>query len=78
MKKIWVKVNELNIKKENKIRFFLISMILIWMLIGGIAWLLVGKNIWPSYSELLVFIGLPGAFIGLYGSIIYLYNHNFA
>jgi len=61
-----------------KNRLYLGLMILINIVIGGIVWLTVGRLIFPEINWLFCFMGYPAIFIGFFGGVLYLYNHEFA
>lgn len=77
MKMIWKWINSLKIMKNNKTRLFLWIQILINLAIGAALWLIVGRHFFPGIDWLICFMGYPAVFIGLFGGILYLYNHEF-
>lgn len=78
MKRLWYAINETKISKATKNKLYLGVLIAINVLIGGGAWLLLGRLILPEIDWLLCFMGYPAIFIGFFGGILYLYNHEFA
>lgn len=78
MKRLWNAINETKISKATKNKLYLGVLIAINVLIGGGAWLLLGRLILPGIDWLLCFMGYPAIFIGFFGGILYLYNHEFA
>ena len=78
MKRIWNAINETKISKATKNKLYLGVLIAINVLIGGGAWLLLGRLVLPGIDWLLCFMGYPAIFIGFFGGILYLYNHEFA
>lgn len=78
MKRLWNVINETKISKATKNKLYLGVLIAINVLIGGGAWLLLGRLILPGIDWLLCFMGYPAIFIGFFGGILYLYNHEFA
>lgn len=78
MKRLWNAINETKIRKATKNKFYLGVLITINVLIGGGAWLLLGRLVLPGIDWLLCFMGYPAIFIGFFGGILYLYNHEFA
>lgn len=78
MKRLWNVINEMKIKKEIKIKLYLGVLIAINIVMGGVAWLLFGRLVLPGIAWLLCFMGYPAIFIGFFGGILYLYNHEFA
>lgn len=78
MKRLWNAINETKISKATKNKLYLGALIAINVLIGGGAWLLLGRLILPGIDWLLCFMGYPAIFIGFFGGILYLYNHEFA
>ena len=78
MKRLWNVINEMKIKKEIKIKLYLGVLIAINIVMGGVAWLLFGRLVLPRIEWLICFMGYPAMFIGLFGGLIYLYNHEFA
>ena len=78
MKRLWNAINETKISKATKNKLYLGVLIAISVLIGGGAWLLLGRLVLPGIDWLLCFMGYPAIFIGFFGGILYLYNHEFA
>lgn len=78
MKKVWFFVNGFKLKKEIKSRLFVLIMIILSMLAGGGIWGLAARFWLPEITWLICFMGYPGIFVGFLGSVIYLYNHDFA
>ncbi len=78
MKRLWNAINETKISKATKNKLYLGVLIAINVLIGGGAWLLLGRLVLPGIDWLLCFMGYPAIFIGFFGGILYLYNHEFA
>jgi len=78
MRKLWTIINELKIKKMMKNKLYMGLMILINIIIGGLIWLVLGRHILPGVDWLLCFMGYPAIFVGFFGGILYLYNHEFA
>ena len=78
MKRLWNAIKETKISKATKNKLYLGVLIAINVLIGGGAWLLLGRLILPGIDWLLCFMGYPAIFIGFFGGILYLYNHEFA
>ena len=75
MKRLWNVINEMKIKKEIKNKLYLGVLIAINIVMGGVAWLLFGRLVLPGTDW---FMGYPAIFIGFFGGILYLYNHEFA
>ena len=78
MKRLWNVINEMKIKKEIKNKLYLGVLIAINIVMGGVAWLWFGRLVLPGIDWLLCFMGYPAIFIGFFGGILYLYNHEFA
>lgn len=78
MKRLWNVINEMKIKKEIKNKLYLGVLIAINIVMGGVVWLLFGRLVLPGTVWLLCFMGYPAIFIGFFGGILYLYNHEFA
>ena len=78
MKRLWNAINETKISKATKNKLYLGVLIAINVLIGGGAWLLLGRLVLPGIDWLLCFMGYPAIFAGFFGGILYLYNHEFA
>ena len=78
MKRLWNVINEMKIKKEIKNKLYLGVLIAINIVMGGVAWALFGRLVLPGIDWLLCFMGYPAIFIGLFGGILYLCNHEFA
>ena len=78
MKRLWNVINEMKIKKEIKNKLYLGVLIAINIVMGGVASLLFGRLVLPGTDWLLCFMGYPAIFIGFFGGMLYLYNHEFA
>ncbi len=78
MKKLWNVINQLRAGKSMKNRIYLMLLILINIIIGGAIWLLIGRLLLPGIEWLICFMGYPAVFIGFFGGVLYLYNHEFA
>ena len=78
MSKIWSFINGLNVKKNHKNTMFIWISIILYGLIGGVVWGLIGRFILSEISWLLCFIGYPAVFLGMFGGVIYLYTHEFS
>ena len=78
MKKLWTIVNQLSIKREMKNRLFILFWMLLSAMMGGALWGVLGRIFLPEISWLICFIGYPTIFLGFFGAILYLYNHEFA
>ena len=77
MKTVWKMANHMNIGCEAKNRIFVGLLILINCIVGALLWGLIGRLYLPGVEWLLCFIGYPAVFIGFFGGMIYLYNHEF-
>lgn len=77
MNAIWNKINNFEINRNNKNRLFVALLIILCGLAGAVVWLAIGKVFLPEIYWGLCFIGYPAAFGGLFGGILYLYNHEF-
>lgn len=78
MKRLWNVINEMNIKKKIKNKLYIGVLIAINIVMGGVAWLLFGRLVLPEIEWLFCFMGYPAIFIGFFGGMLYLYNHEFA
>jgi hypothetical protein len=78
MKQLWNVVNGLDVRKDSKARVFLWLLAVANILIGAGLWLLIGRIFLPGTEWLICFMGYPAIFIGFFGGILYLYNHEFA
>ena len=61
--------------RKKQILFIVINCI-VWSVIGYLGWECIGDEIIRNEYMALCFIGYPGFFLGLVGSVIYIYNHN--
>lgn len=77
MKKIWNLVNEMKLEAHYKNRIFLGLLIAACVLAGGILWGIVELIFSIGLFYLIFFTGYPAVCIGLFGGIIYLYDHEF-
>lgn len=78
MKRLWTILNKSNLKYDVKNRIFIAVMTIISSILGGFVWLVLGRMIFPEISWLICFIGYPGIVKGFFGSILYIYNHEFS
>ncbi len=78
MKKLWNVVNGLDSKNDVKAKIFLWSWVVANMVIGAGLWFLFGRIFLSEIEWLFCFIGFTALFVGFYGGILYLYNHEFA
>ena len=78
MRILWSIVNAFNVKRIKKIRLFLSFLVVENIAIGAGIWLLIGRFFLPGIDWLICFMGYPAIFIGFFGGILYLYNHEFA
>ncbi|MCR4997965.1 MAG: hypothetical protein K6A61_11785 [Butyrivibrio sp.] len=78
MKKLWNVVNGLAVKSNVKIIVFLWIFVAVNIGIGAGLWLLFGRLFFPEIEWLFCFMGYSAIFIGFFGGILYLYNHEFA
>ena len=78
MKQLWNVVNGLDIRKDVKARVFLWLLVVTNILIGAGLWLLIGRIFLPRTEWLICFMGYPAIFIGFFGGVIYLCNHEFS
>lgn len=77
MKSLWILINSLGIKSALKNRLYLGAFIMVNAMVGSIAWLLIGRLLYPKVEWLICFVGYPAIFIGFFGGLIYLFNHKF-
>lgn len=78
MKRLWNVVNGLDSRSDVKTKIFLWIWVLANIGIGAGLWLLFGRLFLPEIEWLFCFMGYPAIFIGFFGGILYLYNHEFA
>ena len=78
MRILWSIVNAFKVKRIIKIRLFLSFLVVKNIAIGAGIWLLIGRLFLPGIDWLICFIGYPAIFLGFFGGILYLYNHEFA
>lgn len=78
MKKLWNVVNDLDAKSGVKITVFLLILIVVNLGMGAGLWLLFGRIFLSGIEWLFCFMCYPAIFIGVFGGVIYLYNHEFA
>lgn len=78
MKQLWNVINGFDARKDVKARLFLWLLFVANILIGAGLWILIGRLFLPEIKWLICFMGYPAMFIGLFGGLIYLYNHEFA
>ncbi|MCR4834381.1 MAG: hypothetical protein K5900_12470 [Butyrivibrio sp.] len=78
MRKLWNVLNKLDIKYDVKTAIFLCVSVAVNLGIGAGLWLLFGRIFFPGIEWLFCFMGYPAIFIGFFGGVIYLCNHEFA
>ena len=78
MKRLWNVVNGLDSRSDVKTKIFLGIWVLANIGTGAGLWLLFGRLFLPEIEWLFCFMGYPAIFIGFFGGILYLYNHEFA
>ena len=78
MKQLWNVINGFDARKDAKTRLFLWLLVVANILIGAGLWIWIGRIFLPGIEWLICFMGYPAMFIGLFGGLIYLYNHEFA
>ena len=78
MKRLWNVVNGLDSRSDVKTKIFLWIWVLANIGIGAGLWLLFGRLFLPEIEWIFCFMGYPAIFIGFFGGILYLYNHEFA
>ncbi len=78
MKKLWNVVNGLAVKSYVKAKIFLWIWIAVNTGIGAGLWFLFGRLFLLGIEWLFCFMGYPAIFVGFFGGILYLYNHEFA
>ncbi|MGN0702075.1 MAG: hypothetical protein ACI4KL_02725 [Lentihominibacter sp.] len=74
---IWNRINNFNINDSVKNRLFIMLMCILYGMAGGVVWLIIGRAFLPEVYWGLCFIGYPVVLGGLFGGILYLYNHEF-
>lgn len=78
MKRLWNIVNNFKTKSSIKIKLFLWLLVAANTVIGVALWLLIGRIFLPGIDWLMCFMGYPAIFVGMFGGILYLYNHEFS
>lgn len=78
MKRTWKLIDSFKVKKETKNKMFIWSQVMLYVLIGAVVWGLLGRLVLPGIDWLLCFSGYPAIFIGFFGSVLFLYNNEFA
>lgn len=73
-KKIW-EFSEGKVLEENRIKLFLVLNIVIWCMIGAVAWMAISRIVMKDILWLFLFSGYAGVFLGLIGGIVYVMNH---
>lgn len=77
MKRLWFMIDRLHLRIEQKNRVFLLTTIIVSAAIGAVSWLTVGRMFFPGMWSLFCFVGYPGIIIGLFASIMYLFQNEF-
>ena len=75
---LWMTISKMEINNATKNKLFLGAMIIVNILIGGVLWLILGRLIFVGIDWFICFMGYPAIFVGFFGGILYLYNHEFA
>ncbi len=77
MNAVWKLINELKAKRDDKNRLFLCVSVILFALLGGLVWLIIGKRFLPGLGWMICFLGYPAVFGGFLGGALFLYNHEF-
>ena len=73
---IWKILDQKAWNPIRKQKVFLVCSMLIFCLLGGAVWGLVGRWFVPDITGLLCFVGYPGIFLGFFGGILYLWRQD--
>ena len=76
MKKLWNRVDGLNLKAGKKLRLFRLTLEFSSALLGLLIWLLIQNRILNTWDWLICFIGYP-VMITWIASMLYSCNHDF-
>ncbi len=77
MKMLWKAVNRSNASPDDKFRMYILARTVLFAVLGIILWAAAGKKYLPGAVMLLCFAGYPAMLGGVFGGILYLYNHDF-
>ena len=77
MKHIFAYIDGLHLNINQKNRFFIIINCLVSGILGLLIWLFIGKYYFKGPLWLICFIGYPSLFVGVFGSLLHLSNHEF-
>lgn len=77
MKTLWTFINGFEIKISRKNGLYLVILILVNLLIGGLLWGLIGRHFLPGVDWLICFMGYPAVLVGFMGGTFYLFSHEF-
>lgn len=72
MSRLWKWVDDKNISRDAKTGLFLIFNIILWSVIGFVAWTFVSMFALNTLDWALCFVGYPGFFVGYIGGFIFL------
>ena len=75
-KRMWQSISRMSLSKETKQKIFLFDSVIIYGLLGGIVWLLLGQWILPDISWAICFVGYSAVFAGFFKGILFLYNQD--
>lgn len=77
MKIVWKLLNPIDVTISIKNMVFLIILTVVSSITGALAWTVMGRIILSGAFWLICFVGYPAVFLGFFGGILYLYNHEF-
>lgn len=78
MKSMWQRIDAIHLDSNKKNIIFIVAMTVKDLLLGAIAWLLLGRMFLSGVEWMLCFMGYPAIFGGVIGSVVYLYNNEFS
>ncbi len=77
MNVLWKRIKRWDATKEKKNGLYLSARTLLHALIGALIWFLIGQWFLEHPVWVICFIGYPAVLSGLFGGILYLYQHEF-
>lgn len=77
MRKIWKLLNVSGLTRGEKNGIFILLSILLSALLGALGYLVIGRILLPGRVWFVCFVGYSAVFGGFFGSILYLFNHEF-
>ncbi len=74
---LWNKINESDMEYYQKNLVYIMVVTGMVAVAGAVIWLLIGRYIMQGFGGAFCFVTYPAVFVGLLGSVLYLFRHDF-